>query len=105
MDNFVVCFSTIDSEKEALKIAKALVESHLAACVNIIPKVTSVYEWKEEICEETELLLIIKTQQARLKELKAALEDLHPYDVPEFIALPIVDGLPDYLGWVLANTK
>ncbi|MDP2600223.1 MAG: divalent-cation tolerance protein CutA [Deltaproteobacteria bacterium] len=105
MDNFVVCFSTIDSEKEALKIARALVESHLAACVNIVPKVTSVYEWKEEICEETELLLIIKTQQARLKELKAALEDLHPYDVPEFIALPITDGLPDYLGWILANTK
>jgi len=105
MDNFVVCLSTIDSEKEALKIAKALVEAHLAACVNIIPKVTSVYEWKGEICEETEVLLVIKTQQARLKELKATLEDLHPYEVPELIALPITDGLPDYLGWLLANTK
>ncbi len=105
MTDFIVCFSTIDSEKEAAKIAKALVEAKLAACVNIVPKVTSVYEWKGSICEETELLLVIKTQQSRLKELKATLEELHPYEVPELIALPITDGLPDYLGWVLANTK
>ncbi|OGQ48050.1 MAG: cation tolerance protein CutA [Deltaproteobacteria bacterium RIFCSPLOWO2_02_FULL_46_8] len=105
MTDAIVTLSTIDSEKEAKKIAKALVESHLAACVNIIPKITSIYEWKEEICEEEELLLVIKTQQNRLEELKATLEELHPYEVPELIVLPITDGLPDYLSWLLANTK
>lgn len=96
----VVAFSTIDSEKEALKIAKVLVEAHLAACVNIIPRVTSVYEWKEEICEEEEVLLVIKTHQNRLEELKATLVELHPYEVPELIVMPIIDGLPDYLNWL-----
>ncbi len=105
MTDAIIALSTIDSEKEAKKIAKALVETHIAACVNIIPKITSIYEWKEETCEEEELLLIIKTQQSRLKELKATLEELHPYEVPELIVLPITDGLPDYLSWLLANTK
>ena len=102
---FVVAFSTIDSEKEALKIAKALVEAHLAACVNVVPKVISVYEWKAEICDETEVMLIIKTQQGRLEELKATLDEMHPYEVPELIVMPITDGLPDYLSWLLTNTK
>ncbi|OGQ05696.1 MAG: hypothetical protein A3F82_05020 [Deltaproteobacteria bacterium RIFCSPLOWO2_12_FULL_44_12] len=101
----IIAFSTVDSEKEALKIAKALVEAHLAACVNVVSKVISVYEWKEELCEETEVLLVIKTQSNRLEELKATLEELHPYEVPELIVVPIVDGLPDYLSWLAANTK
>lgn len=101
----VIAFSTIDSEKEAMKIARVLVEAHLAACVNIVPKVTSIYEWKGEVCEETELLLMIKTQQNRIEELKATLGEIHPYEVPEFVVLPITDGLPDYLNWVFANTK
>ena len=101
----IVAFSTIDSEKEGLKIAKALVESHLAACVNIVPKMTSVYEWKEELCQEEEVLLVIKTQQNRLEELKATLTELHPYEVPELIVMPVTDGLPDYLTWLMTNTK
>ncbi|MBI4125467.1 MAG: divalent-cation tolerance protein CutA [Deltaproteobacteria bacterium] len=101
----VVAFSTIDSEQEAKKIAKALVKGRLAACVNIIPKVTSIYEWKEEICEEGEFLLVIKTRTERLEELKATLGELHPYDVPELIVCPVIDGLPDYLNWVMENTK
>ena len=101
----IIAFSTVDSEKEAKKIAKALVEARLAACVNIIPKVTSIYEWKEEICEESEWLLVIKTRQERLEELKAALEELHPYDVPELIVCPVIDGLPDYLNWLVETTK
>lgn len=104
MSEAIIAFSTIDSEKEAKRIAKALVESRLAACVNIVPKVTSIYEWKEEVCEETELLLIIKTQTNRLEELKATLAELHPYDVPELVVCPIIDGLPDYLTWIMKNT-
>ena len=101
----VIAFSTVDSEKEAQKIAKALVQSKLAACVNIIPETTSIYEWKGEICEEKELLLVIKTTPARLDKLKATLEELHPYEVPELVVCPIVDGLPDYLSWVFEHTK
>lgn len=101
----VIALSTVDSEKEARKIAKVLVESRLAACINIIPKVTSIYEWKGELCEETEFLLVIKTSLAKVEELKAMVEELHPYDVPELIVSPVVDGLPDYLSWLFKNTK
>ena len=105
MSEAVIAFSTIDSEKEAQKIAKALVESKLAACVNLIPGVTSIYEWQNEICEEREILMVIKTSAARVEELKATMEELHPYEVPELVVCPIIDGLHDYLGWVFKNTK
>lgn len=105
MTDIVLAFSTIDTEEEAAKIARALVEANVAACVNIVPKITSVYAWKGELCEEEELMLVIKTQQKRIGELKALLKELHPYEVPELIVFPVTDGLPDYLSWVLANTK
>ena len=102
--DFVIAFSTVDTEKEASKIARALIEAKLAACVNIIPQINSVYEWKGEVCEETEQWMVIKTTQAHVEELKALLEEIHPYEVPELIFIPIVDGLPDYLHWILATT-
>lgn len=101
----VIAISTVDTEKEAKRIAGALVESHIAACVNIIPKVVSIYEWQNEICEETELLLVIKTKGDRIEDLKATLDELHPYEVPELLFLPVQDGLPDYLHWLFENTK
>lgn len=101
----VIVFSTVDSEAEAKKIARALVEARLAACINILPKITSIYEWKKEICEEGECLLIIKTQTSRLAELKETFAELHPYEVPELVVCPIIDGLPDYLNWLFENTK
>ena len=96
----VVAFSTIDSEKEAIKIAKALVEAHLAACVNVVPKVTSVYEWKEEICEEGEAFLIIQTHMDVIDELKVTIKEMHPYEVPMLLICPVSDGLDDYLSWM-----
>lgn len=101
----VIAFSTIDSLEGAKKIARTLVESKLAACINIIPKIHSIYEWKNEICEEEEFLLIIKTQAGRLEELKVTLGEIHPYDVPELIACPVKDGLADYLEWIFKNTQ
>ena len=103
--HYILALSTIDSEKVGVQIAKTLVESKLAACVNIIPKVRSVYEWEGEISEEEEFLLIIKTTEQQKEDLKATLGEIHPYEVPELIFLPITDGLPDYLNWVLKNTK
>lgn len=99
----VIAFSTIDSEQEAKRIARALVESKLVACVNIIPKVTSIYEWKKEICEEEEVLLMMKTTNERVEELKVTLAELHPYEVPELIVVSVTDGLPDYLDWVMKS--
>lgn len=101
----VIAFSTVDSEKEATRMARAFVEARLAACVNIIPKITSVYEWKKKVCEEAEVLLIIKTQKNRMEELKALLSELHPYEVPELIVFPVIDGLPDYLNWLFENSR
>ena len=102
--NVIIAFSTIDTEKEAKKIARILVESHLVACVNIIPKAISIYEWKKKICEEEEFLLVLKTTVDRLEELKVTLAEIHPYEVPELTAVPVADGLPDYLLWVAQVT-
>ena len=81
-------------------MARALVEKRLAACVNVIPGVRSVYRWKDAIEDEEEVLLLIKTSRALLEELRGEIERLHSYEVPEVIALPIVDGSERYLSWI-----
>jgi periplasmic divalent cation tolerance protein len=83
-------------------LAEALVERRLAACVNVIPGVTSVYRWQGELCKDQEYTLLIKTTRGRLSALTTALEALHPYDLPEIIALPICpgEGQARYLEWV-----
>lgn len=97
---YVVVFVTTSSEEEGSKIAGALVEEETAACVNMIKGVRSIFKWKGKIEEETEVLMIIKTRVERLPELIARVKALHSYDVPEIIALPIVDGNPSYLQWI-----
>jgi len=81
-------------------LADALVTEGLAACVNILPGLRSVYQWKGELCRESESLLLIKTTSAAYPVLEARLSELHPYDVPEIIALPVQTGLAGYLDWV-----
>ena len=81
-------------------MAHALVEKRLAACVNVIPGIRSVYRWKDGIEDEEEVLLLIKTSRALLEELREEIERLHSYQVPEVIALPIVDGSERYLSWL-----
>lgn len=85
----------------AESIAKTLVEKNIVACVNIVPQLTSIYRWQGQIETSAECLLIIKTAKERAAELKTAFKAAHPYDVPELIAIEVVDGLPDYLNWVL----
>lgn len=77
----------------------------MAACVNIIEGVTSIYEWKNELCSENECLMIIKSRKALFNKLKKEIAGLHPYDVPEIISLDITDGLESYLNWMRKNTK
>jgi periplasmic divalent cation tolerance protein len=96
----VVAFSTVATAQDAERIARALVERRLAACVNVLPGVVSLYRWKGEVCRGEELLLVIKTRGERLPELHEALLALHPYELPELVALPIEAGHPPYLAWL-----
>ena len=90
--------------ERAGELSRAVVEGRLAACVNIVPEVTSVYRWKGELCEDRESLLIIKTASGRVEELTRRLVELHPYDVPEVIAFEVGEGNPDYIQWVLESS-
>lgn len=99
----VLC--TVPDSVTAERIAARLVSAKLAACVNIVAGIESVYEWQGKIERSHELLLIIKTQTACYAQLEARLVELHPYDTPEIIATPITHGLSDYLDWVGAVTQ
>ena len=100
MTDKIVVLSAFSSAEEAQRMARALVEKRLAACVNVMPGVRSVYHWKDAIEEEEEVLLLIKTSRALLEELKSEIERLHSYEVPEVIALAVVDGAERYLAWM-----
>jgi periplasmic divalent cation tolerance protein len=104
MGSYIVCLVTIDDPAKAANIARILVEKHLAACVNIIPEIQSIYSWKGQIFDEKEWLMIIKTRRALFNELQAAVKGLHPYEVPEIIAVDIEHGLPEYLQWINDST-
>jgi uncharacterized protein involved in tolerance to divalent cations len=99
-DKFVVVV-TCPSRAEAQRIARAVVEQRLAACVNILPGVVqSIYRWKGRVESARERLLLIKTSRKRLARLRSTVERLHSYDVPEFVVLPIAAGSPAYLIWL-----
>ena len=99
-----IVFCTIDSADAARTLARKLVQDRLAACVNIIENVTSVYKWEGRVEEDAEFLLVIKTQDSRAGDLTARIEELHPYDVPEILCWPVQEGSKPYLDWVVAET-
>jgi len=108
MTDKIVVFSTCGSAMEAEAIARRLVEKRLAACVNLLPGVTSIYHWKGAVEKSSEVLLLIKSSRALFNELRAELEKANSYEVPEVIAVPIVDGAEEYLDWMdreLSGTK
>ena len=86
-------------------IAKSLLEKHLAVCINIVPKVSSLFRWKDQIVQEIESLLLIKTKLDRFDDLTNQIQAMHPYEIPEIIALPLLTGLSGYLDWVDKETK
>ena len=104
-DEYVVVLSTLPVDGEPVRIARTLVEERLAACVNILPAMTSIYRWSDGIEEDPEHQVVMKTTRERLPALWGRLRDLHPYDVPEFIVLPIVDGSDVYLKWIRASVE
>ncbi|AUB84502.1 divalent-cation tolerance protein CutA [Candidatus Thiodictyon syntrophicum] len=99
----VLC--TCPDQECATRIAERLVEERLAACVSLVPGLTSIYRWQGAIQRDAEVLLLIKTVAVRFEVLAATLSALHPYEVPEIIALPITAGLPDYLTWMIQCTQ
>lgn len=99
MENIVV-FITASNEEEAGRIARDIVESGLAACVNIIKGIRSIYTWQGRVEDETEALMVVKTRKGLFDELSKKVKGLHTYAVPEIIALPIVEGSEDYLKWL-----
>lgn len=104
MTDKLVVLVTCGSAAEARRIARAVVQARLAACVNILPgAVTSIYRWKGKVESASERLLLIKTSKKQLAKLRAAVVRMHSYDVPEFIALPIAAGSPAYLDWIEEN--
>ena len=105
MSQSIIVFVTCGSEEEALKIARSLVEKHLAACVNLISPIRSIYRWEGKIWDEREWLLIIKTQKERFEALEKNVRSLHSYAVPEIIAVPIVEGSSNYLNWLAEMTQ
>lgn len=95
-----VAYVTVPNEEVAKDIARGLISRKLAACVNIIPKITSIYEWKGDVNEDTELLLMIKTRTSIINELIHFVRSNHPYEVCEVISLPIQNGNEPYLKWI-----
>lgn len=104
MNQFRAVFVTVPNMEVAKKIASGLVSHKLAACVNIIPHVTSVYEWEGKINEDSELILMIKSQESLFSELEKFVKENHPYSVPEVIGLPIQQGSQSYLDWIAQVT-
>lgn len=100
MTNKIVVLSTCGSAEEAARLAKALVESKNAACVQVVPGIRSFYRWKGAIEDSPEWLLIIKSSRDRFDALRAEIEKQHSYEVPEVVALPILEGAPNYLNWL-----
>ena len=103
MTDYLVVLSTVGKAEDAERIGRALVEGGLAACVNVLPAVTSIYRWKGKLEKEEERLLVIKTRADRFEALREALVALHPYEVPEVLALPVAAGHPPYLEWLDAG--
>ncbi len=100
MTDKIVILSTCATAEDAERIARALVEQRLAACVNVLPGVRSFYRWKGEVESAGEYLLVIKSSRLLFDDLRIALEKAHPYEVPEVVALPIADGARNYLNWL-----
>lgn len=105
LSTFVIVLTTMPADDDAVVLARALVEERLAACVNVLEPMTSVYRWQGEVRQDRERQLIVKTRADLVDALRDRLPSLHPYDVPEFLVLPVADGSDRYLEWVRESTE
>jgi periplasmic divalent cation tolerance protein len=101
----LVVLVTAPTPERAAEIARALVEERLAACGNVVPAIRSIYRWEGEVHDDAETLLVLKTTRARFEALRDRVLALHPYEVPEVIALPVETGSAGYLAWIAGETR
>jgi periplasmic divalent cation tolerance protein len=104
-ENHIVTLCTVPDRESGERIAEDLVSRQLAACVNLVPGLTSVYRWKGKLDKQTECLLLIKTEASRFEAVEKRIKALHPYEVPEIVAVPITAGSSEYLKWLTESTK
>jgi periplasmic divalent cation tolerance protein len=103
--DYVIVLTTLPADSETAEFARTLVGERLAACVNILPPMDSMYRWEGAVEQESERQIIIKTARERIVALWERVRELHPYDVPEFVVIPIVDGNDAYLRWIAESTS
>ena len=102
---YVVVLTTLPADVDSVAFARGIIEERLAACVNLLPPMQSVYRWEGHVEQEAERQLIIKTTRDRTLALWDRVRELHPYEVPEFVVVPIVDGNDAYLRWIGESTR
>lgn len=102
--DIVICLTTVESQEEAKSLATRCVEQNLAACVNIIPRVSSIYKWKGTVHSDEEILLVIKTSRSRVSELQKFVLSQHSYETPEFVAIDTSSFSEEYARWVQGST-
>src|SRR5689334_20048332 len=105
MDEVIIVLTNLPDREAARKLAHELVARRLAACVNVLAECTSVYRWKGKIENASEVPVLIKTRADRYGEVEAAIRELHPYELPEVVAVPVVRGLGEYLDWVAGESR
>ncbi len=105
MNDHIIVLTTLPDETMARNLAQELIKSQVAACINIMPRMRSIYTWKGKIEEGGEHLLMIKTRAERYSAIEQAIRAQHPYELPEIIATPISHGLPEYLNWIDENSQ
>jgi|WetSurMetagenome_2_1015567.scaffolds.fasta_scaffold1260757_1 periplasmic divalent cation tolerance protein len=101
----VILLSTIGTEDQAKELARPLVDGRLAACVTMLPGARSIYRWRDAVTEEAEVVLLMKTTRDRVPALRARIQSLHPYEVPEILVLGVEEGSRDYLAWLRDSTR
>ena len=101
----LLVFTTLPSPEKAAELARVLVSERLAACANLFPAVRSIYKWQGKLQDENEVLVLFKTRAEHLERLKLRILEVHPYEVPEVLAVPVESGYPPYLEWIAAETK
>ncbi|MCP5005520.1 MAG: divalent-cation tolerance protein CutA [Planctomycetes bacterium] len=105
MSGYIIIFITASSVDEAKKLGRVLVEEKLVACANIMSSVHSIYHWQGELCDDEEVLMVLKTKRELFSPVEVRVRELHSYDVPEIIAMPIIEGSDNYLSWLRDETK
>ena len=105
MTDALLVFTTLPSADKAAELAKVVVEERLAACANLLPAIRSIYRWQGKLQDENEVLVLLKTRAEHLERLKLRILELHPYEVPEVLAVPVEAGYQPYLDWLAGETK